>query len=138
MDAEMTVRELRPIRIPTLAEARLLSPAHRLPRRLPADAEFDDADWFLGTPPGWESMAVRYRVGGGWLRAHQIEPLAGVLIGAIEAAPRTLATGRIVCTATLANGCSLVKWQDEDGRRFDLTSNVLSVDELAAIAATVP
>ena len=137
MDTQMTVRELLPIDIPTLAEARLLVPALTLPQGLPADAEFERADWFLGTP-GWESIAVRYRVGGGWLRLHQIEPTTEAVIGSLDATPRVLATGRTVFTTTLANGLSFVRWQDEGGRRFDLTSDVLSVDELAAIAATAP
>ena len=137
MDAEMTVRELRPVRIPTLAEARLLVPTLMLPGRLPADAAFDHAEWFLGSPPRWESMALRYRVGSGWLRIHQIEPATMGLIGSLQAAPRVLATGRTVFTATLPNGCSLVKWQGDDGRRFDLTSDVLTVDELAAMAVSV-
>ena len=136
MDTQMTVSELLPIHIPTLAEARLFLSALTLPQRLPADAEFERADWFLGTP-GWESMAVRYRVGGGWLRLHQIEPTTEVVIGSLDATPRVLATGRTLFTATLANGYSLVRWRLEDGRRFHLTSDVLSVDELAAIAATV-
>ncbi len=137
MDTEMTLRELQPIRIPTLAEARLLVPALTLPRRLPAEAKFAHADWFLGTP-GWESIAVRYQVGRGWLRLHQIEPATMGLIGSLDTTPCVLATGRTVYTTTLANGLSFVRWQDEGGRRFDMTSDVLSVDELAAIAATVP
>ena len=134
----MSAKELRPIRIPTLAEARLLVPTLKLPRRLPADAAFEDADWFLNTQPGWESMAVRYRVGGGWLTVHQVEPAETTSIRTYEPAPRVLPTGRTIFATTLTDDFHLVDWQEEDGRRFELTSNVLAVDQLAAIAETVP
>ncbi len=138
MDSRMTVRELRPIYIPTLAEARLLMPTLQLPRQLPETATFEHAAWFLDTVGGWESMAVHYRVGGGWLRIHQAGPAATRSLRAYAPTPRRLAGGRTVGTATLVNGCSLVDWQEAGGRRFTLTSDVLSVETLAAIADSVP
>jgi hypothetical protein len=138
MDNQFTVTELRPIRVPTLAEARLLVPALKLPRPLPARATFEYADWFTNATGGWESIALRFRIGDGWLRTYQVEPTEVQSLRSYTATPRVLASGRSVLTATVKDGIRLVEWTDEDGRRVHLISNVLSTDELTAIAETMP
>jgi hypothetical protein len=137
MEPQFTVTELRPIRIPTLAEARLLVPTMKLPHDLPTNAAFEHADWFIDPAGGWESIAARFRLGDGWLRLYQVEPAEIEALRSYAPASRVLATGRTVHTATLSNGIHLVEWYDEHGRRMHLISNVLSVDELIGIAETV-
>ena len=138
MESQFTVTELRPIRIPTLAEARLLVPALKLPQELPTDTTFEHADWFIEPAGGWESIAVRFRLGEGWLRMYQVEPTTVQSLRSYTATSRVLATGRSVLTATVKDGIHLVEWTDEDGRRIHVISNVLSTDELTEIAGTMP
>ncbi len=138
MDMHGVVTELRPIRIPTLVEARLLVPALKLPRRLPPNAVFAFADWFLGAPSTWESIALRYCTGAGWLRLHQIEPTLVAPLRAHTPMTRVEVRGRSLFTATLHEGLNLVEWQDTDGRRYHLTSAALSLDDLTAIAGSTP